>query len=389
MVQHYETVDSYVAEVRPSAPAFVIRPAVLKQTAEIMRVAFPGDMLYAVKVNEHPQVLQALYDGGIRHFDTASIEEIRTISRMFPDAVSHYMHPVKPRESIAEAYFEHGVRAFVFDHVSELDKILDATGHATDLILHVRLAMPKGQAKLCLSGKFGAPVDEAAELLRLARHYGREVGATFHVGSQCENPDAFVTAVELTAQALDKAGIDLDVLDVGGGFPGYYSGTEPVFPAFVKAILDACDRFRIAPSTRLQCEPGRALVAEGQSVLTRIDLRRRNALFVNDGTYGGLAEVKYLGNCFPMRLIRPDGYVSNEVMAFDLFGPTCDSIDSMPGPHWLPVDADEGDWVEVGLMGAYSNSLRTRFNGLGNETFVVVDDNPFAVSLPEEHRKAA
>ena len=374
----YDSADSIVRALRPSEPIFCVRPHILRETAKRLIAAFPGDVLYAVKCNEHPLVLQALYEGGVRHFDTASIAEIRGIREAMDGATCHYMHPIKTPEAIAEAYHEHGVRSFVLDHEDELTKIMLATGNARDVTLLVRLAMPHNQAVLCLSGKFGAPVEDAVKLLKAIKVTGNKNGLTFHVGSQCLSTKAFEKAIEVVGETIAQAGFPIDILDVGGGFPGLYNGDEPDFESFVETIVASCRRIGLASTTNLQCEPGRALVADGMSVLVRTELRRGKALYVNDGTYGGLAELRFLGACFPMRVIRIDGEASGERMGFDLFGPTCDSVDSMPGPHWLPSDIRAGDWIEITRMGAYSNALRTQFNGFRSDNFLIVCDDGLA-----------
>lgn len=395
MSQLFASAQEVIDILRPRDPVHCVRPAVLAETAKRLVDAFPGDVLYAVKCNETEAVVDGLHDGGIRHFDTASIAEVRQISARYPDAVCHFMHPVKSREAIAEAYFKFGVTSYVVDHVDELQKILDVTRGARDLTLVVRLEMPRGQAMMCLSGKFGCSVAEGARLLRLIEASGNRSGLTFHVGSQCIDPRAFAQAIALCGQAIEASGVEIDVLDVGGGFPGRYTGEEPEFEEFVDVIVDACAAIDLPEHCRLQCEPGRLLVADGVSVLARVELRRDDALYLNDGTYGALPELKYLGNCFPMRLRRPGEAVAVDGPAtgFDLYGPTCDSIDSMPGPHWICGDVREGDWIEIGRMGAYSSALRTRFNGFGTVSTVTVTDDevlrPSVVVSLEELRSAA
>ncbi|MCB2055138.1 MAG: type III PLP-dependent enzyme [Geminicoccaceae bacterium] len=343
-------------------PVVGIRRHTLIERARHTVAIFPGDVLYAVKCNAHPAILEALYEGGVRHFDTASIAEIRLVRRTLPEAQCHFMHPVKSRAAIAEAYFDHGVRRFVLDHPTELDKILDVCGGGEDLELFVRLAVPGEGAVLSLTGKFGAGMDEAAVLLRRARAVARATGITFHVGSQSLQPQAFVQAIRMAAEVAQRAG-GIDHLDVGGGFPARYLGNEPAFETFVEAIVSAVAETGL--DCALQCEPGRYLVADGASVFARVEMRRGNALFINDGVYGNLAEMKWVGPQFPVRRWSRGEAPEQGGHAFDLFGPTCDSIDSMPGPHWLPADIAEGDWIEVGMMGAYSNSLATDFNGMG------------------------
>ena len=202
--------------------------------------------------------------------------------------------------------------------------------------------------------------------------YATMVGLTFHVGSQCVDVRAFSHAIRLCGEVVRRAG-PVDHLDVGGGFPARYAGDEPEFAAFVAVIEDALLEQGL-DGIALQCEPGRALVADGASVLTRIELRRGQALYLNDGVYGNLAELKWVGPRFPLRLLRDGREIEVPSAAFDFFGPTCDSIDSMPGPHLLAGSADEGDWIEVGMMGAYSTALRTRFNGFESDAMAIMDD---------------
>ena len=273
------------------------------------------------------------------------------------------MHPVKTAPAIAEAYHAHGVRRFVVDHEDELAKIVAATDGATDLELFVRLAVPGDGAMLTLTGKFGAEPEAAADLVVRAKALSKRVGVTFHVGSQCLDTQAFARAVRMVAGVAKDAG-GIDDLDVGGGFPAAYDGTEPDFAAFVAAIHAALAETGLV--CRLQCEPGRLLVADGASVLAKVELRRGRGLYLNDGVYGNLAELKWLGPKFAMRRVgkAPNGVKPASIESFDLFGPTCDSIDSMPGPHHLPDDITAGAWIEVGMMGAYSPRVAHRLQRL-------------------------
>ena len=384
MVQSFSGVAAFVSSANHDVPAVAIRPKVVAARAGDVVARFPGDVLYAVKCNDHPLVLQALHRGGVRHFDTASIREIRTVKGLLPDAVCHFMHPVKTAPAIAEAYHAHGVRRFVVDHEDELAKIVAATDGATDLELFVRLAVPGDGAMLTLTGKFGAEPEAAADLVVRAKALAKRVGITFHVGSQCLDPDAFTRAVRMAAEVARAAG-GIDDLDVGGGFPAAYDGTEPDFAAFVAAICAAVAETRLV--CRLQCEPGRLLVADGASVLAKVELRRGRGLYLNDGVYGNLAELKWLGPKFAMRRVGKRGPASIE--PFDLFGPTCDSIDSMPGPHHLPDDIAAGQWIEVGMMGAYSLALRTGFNGFSDHRCVVVNDAPWYAAGTAGLKRAA
>ena len=371
MADTFTSAAALLAHTSPSGPVVGLRPHLIRARARRMLAAFPGAVLYAVKCNDTPEVLRALWAGGVREFDTASIGEVRAVRGLLPQATCHFMHPVKSVGAIAEAYHDHGVRRFVFDHPDELAKIVAATGCADDLELFVRLAVPGEGALLALTGKFGVGVADAGALVRAARGYARSVGLTFHVGSQCVDPTAYARAIGLAAEVIGLVG-PVEDLDVGGGFPARYRGDEPAFETFVAVIREAVARHGL--SCRLQCEPGRALVADGASALARVELRRDESLYLNDGVYGNLAELKWIGPQFPMRLVRPPRASDGGRIGFDLYGPTCDSIDSMPGPHWLPADTDEGDWVEVGMMGAYSNALKTAFNGFSSEQHALLSD---------------
>ncbi len=354
------TVDDLVGAMRPTEPMHCIRPATLSATAETFIAAFPGDVLYAVKCNPDPAVLRALWDGGVRHFDCASLPEVALVRRLFPTADIHFMHPVKARPAIAESYSVHGVRDFVLDSAAELSKILQETGNAADLGLVVRIALPAGPARYDLSGKFGAEPEEAAALLRAARAHTAKLGVSFHVGSQCMDPLAWRRAITLAGTIIRQAGVPVEVLDVGGGFPvAYPDAAPPPLGAFMAEIEAATEALGM-PGLALWAEPGRALVAAGMSLVVQVQGRRGDMLFINDGVYGSLSDAGLPGFRYPTRLLRNSSAPVEEV---GFFGPTCDSADRMAGPFLLPADAQEGDWIEVGQLGAYGACLRTLFNG--------------------------
>jgi ornithine decarboxylase len=371
-------VDDLVAVERPSEPMHCLRPAAIAAATAEFVAGFPGDVLYAVKCNPEPAVLRAVWVGGVRHFDCASPTEIALVRQMFPDAAIHFMHPVKSRNAIREAWARHGVGDFVIDGNDELDKILAETEASGRLGLFLRLALPKGTAAIDLSGKFGASPEEAAALLRAARPHAQRLGVSFHVGSQCLDPLAWRGALALAGEVIRQAGVAVDVIDVGGGFPATYPGmvAPPLGPYFaeIEASFDTLD---LPAETKLWAEPGRALVAGGTSVVVHVERRRGDVLYVNDGVYGSLADAGALGMRYPARLIRPDGPTpSNELRGFAFFGPTCDSADVMRGPFMLPADAREGDWIEIGQLGAYGGCLRTAFNGFDRARLVEVRDAP-------------
>lgn len=373
------TVDALVALERPAEPMLCLRPAAIAAGARDFVAGFPGRVLYAVKCNPEPGVLRALWEGGVRHFDCASAAEVALVRTMFPEASIHFMHPVKSRPAIREAWTRQGVRDFVLDDASELAKILEETGAgaAEGLGLVVRIAPPAGGGALYdLSGKFGASVEDAAALLRAARPHAARLGISFHVGSQCMDPLAYRRALALAGQAIRRAGVRIDLVDVGGGFPVAYPEIEPLPLGAYFAEIEAGFEALGLPEAELWAEPGRALAAGGGSVVVQVQMRRGNTLYVNDGVYGSLSDAGAPGFRFPARMIRPDGVGSEVEQGFSLFGPTCDSADFMRGPFLLPEDIREGDWIEIGQLGAYGACLRTGFNGFDQTRLAEVRDRP-------------
>ena len=375
------SIDAVVARARPSDPLLCLRPAALAAAARRFVDLFPGDVLYAVKCNPEPRVLRALWAGGIRHFDCASLAEIALVRKLLPASELHFMHPVKSRPAIRDAFHTYDVTDFAFDSADELAKILQETvpvglvGDPATLGLFVRLALPKGGAVYDLSGKFGAPLDKAVELLRAARPHAARLGIAFHVGSQCLDPDAYARAMALAGEAIVACGVPVNIVDVGGGFPVSY---PDMVPPPLEDYIAAIDAAALPGNVRLWAEPGRALVAGGGSVVVQVQLRRGDTLFVNDGVYGNLSDAGALGFRFPARRIRLGEADADQgpLADFALFGPTCDSADRMRGPFRLPTDMREGDWVELGQLGAYGACLRTGFNGFGKSELVEVADPP-------------
>ncbi len=384
----FPSIDAVVARTRPSDPLLCLRPAVIAGAARRFVDLFPGDVLYAVKCNPEPRVLRALWAGGVRHFDCASLAEVALVRKQLPAAEVHFMHPVKSRRAIRDAFNVYGVTDFVFDSADELAKILQETvpvgvvGDPPLLGLFVRLALPKGGAVYDLSGKFGAPLDAATELLRAARPHAARLGIVFHVGSQCLEPDAYARAIALAGGTIANCGVPVEIVDVGGGFPvSYPDMTPPPLTDYVAAIEAGAAALPIG--VRLWAEPGRALVAEGGSVVVQVQLRRGDTLYINDGVYGNLSDAGDLGFRFPARRIRlgkADDAIE-EVADFALLGPTCDSADRMRGPFRLPADMREGDWVELGQLGAYGACLCTGFNGFGRAELIEVADPPMLATM--------
>ena len=381
-MHRYHTPLDLVRERSPERPVALVRPDAVAVAARWFQDKFQGDVFYAVKANPSPWVIETLAANGVTSFDVASIPEIELVARHAPGARMAFMHPVKSRAAITQAYFDHGVRTFALDTHEELAKIVEATGGAKDLNLMVRLAVAAEGAAYSLSGKFGIEAHQAPELLLAARRATQELmGVSFHVGSQCMRPTAYQAAMTQASRALVRAGVFADVVDVGGGFPSVYPGmVPPALDDYVDSIQRGFSEMMVHETTELWCEPGRALVAESSSLLCKVDLRKGDALYLNDGSYGSLFDAAHSKWPFPVKLLRREGGEAVEVEGglkpFRFYGPTCDSIDHMPGPFWLPEDVREGDFVEIGMIGAYGVAMNTRFNGYGDNETVQVDDAP-------------
>jgi ornithine decarboxylase len=367
-----------IAEQRPVQPVTLVRPHAARRAARFFAEKFPGRSLYAVKANPSPDLLEILWESGITHYDVASIAEVRLVAKTLPQATSCFMHPVKAEEVIAEAYHEHGVRTFSLDTMDELEKIVRATGGATDLNLCVRLRVSSDHSKLSLASKFGAEPGETRALLQAARQAADALGLCFHVGSQAMSPAAYAEAMARVRAAIVEAAVTVDIVDVGGGFPSTYPGMEPPpLETYFEVIHRAFEDLPVSYSAELWCEPGRALCAEYASVLVRVERRRGDELYINDGAYGALFDAAHIGWRFPVKLVRDGGSDARD-MAFSFYGPTCDDLDHMAGPFMLPADVQAGDYVEIGMLGAYGCAMRTVFNGFGSALKMVVEDEPMA-----------
>ena len=371
-----------IAKMHPVQPVTLMRPHAAHRAARFFVEKFPGRSLYAVKANPSPDLLNILWDAGVTHYDVASIGEIRLVRETLPESVLCFMHPVKAEEAVAEAYFDFGVRTFSLDTIEELEKIVRATSKdgaaATDLNLLVRIRVSSDHAKLSLASKFGTDPRDVGALLIAARQAADALGICFHVGSQAMTPAAFAEAMTRVREAIVEAAVTVDIVDVGGGFPSSYPGMEPPpLETYFAVIHQAFEDLPISYSAELWCEPGRALCAEYASVLVRVEKRRGDELYINDGAYGALFDAAHIGWRYPVRLIR-EGGSRVRTGQFSFYGPTCDDLDHMTGPFELPVDVGPGDYIEIGMLGAYGCAMRTQFNGFGIVDSAIVDDEPMA-----------
>ena len=378
-----EDLDGYVQATLPRYPVSILRPDVLKAKAEEFVRDFAGTPMYAVKCNPDERVIRALIAGGIDTFDCASIGEVKMIRAIKPDATIYFMHPIKAREAIREAYFNYDVKIFVLDNAAEIEKIVEETDGAADLTLFVRMAMPKSNTATDFSAKFGAPPILAIDLLRRARPHCAKLGISFHVGTHCLDLSAYSTAVKVAADVMRAAAVEVQALDIGGGFPANLTpDNPPPAPAeYFAEVMQALDDNGIA-GIELLAEPGRGLVAAGGALVVRVEGRRDDLLYINDGTYGGIFEGGSSCNLpYPVHMVRraDRAPASAEMKEFRMAGPTCDSVDMMKGPFLLPADINEGDWIVIDQLGAYGEISRTPFNGFDQVTNVELFEKPAIV----------
>ena len=385
----FTSAAEFLRHRRPERPVLALRPHAARRAASWFLANFPGRVLYAAKANDAAPIIDALTEAGIRAFDVASMVEIERLAGI-RHAELFFMNPVKSRDAILRAYREFGVRCFAFDSDEELDKIVAETGGAKDLTLYLRVACPNTHSLIPLEGKFGAPSDEAPALLLRARQIAQRLGLTFHVGSQAVVPAAFGEAIRQIGQLIVASGVIVDAIDIGGGFPSRYPHSDPPeLQDFMDEVTRAAEELAVKHSCELLCEPGRALVAEAESVIVRVDARRGDALYVNDGAFGTLFDAAYSGFRFPARLIATSRRKAKPVAEFALYGPTCDSSDYLPGPFVLPACVREGDYIEIGQIGAYGRVLANRFNGFGEYDEVMLRDEPMLSMYADAEEEAA
>ena len=386
----FQDASAVVRATAPDRPVILNRPHAARRAARFFVEKFPGRTLYAVKANPSADLLRVLWSAGVTHYDVASIAETRLVRATLPEAVLCFMHPVKTASAIREAYFEHGCKVFSLDSLEELDKIVEATADeagktAEDLTLCVRLRVSSEYSELSLAAKFGAELADAPALLQAARQAADSLGVCFHVGSQAMTPHAYVQALEKVRAAIVDASVLVDVIDVGGGFPSIYPGMEPPPLEDYFAIIDRTyESLPISYSAELWCEPGRALCAEYNSLIVRVEKRRGAELYINDGAYGALFDAAHVGWRFPVSLLRDDATERTEPFSF--YGPTCDDLDHMEGPFELPADARAGDWIEIGMLGAYGAAMKTGFNGFGDAEVHEAADEPMASQYRGDRR---
>ena len=390
-MQKFKSVEELINQLRPDKPVYCIRKKSILSTSKFFQKKFPGKILYAVKTNPHPEVIKTLIKSGINQFDIASIEEIKAIKKFSQTAKCSFMHTVKSHESIKDAYFKYGVKTFALDTKDELIKIIESTSGAKDLELFVRVAVSNEHAEIDLSKKFGALNSEAAGLLRLVKQCANKIGLSFHVGSQCMHPISYAKGISEIGNIIKKTKIVPDYINVGGGFPTIYPDLIPQsLDNYFLEITKSLENLKLNNLPEIICEPGRALVAESGSTIVRVNLRKRQKLYINDGTYGTLFDAGTPNIVYPSKMIKDNTHkiISKKLTAFDFYGPTCDSMDYMKGPFLLPNNIKENDYIELGQLGAYGLTFRTQFNGFFSNEIYEVEDNPIMSLYEKDVNKA-
>ena len=376
-MQKFTDVNELVSTLKPDYPVYCIRPESIKTSVKFFKNNFPGKVLYAVKTNPNKEVLKHIIGNGIECFDAASINEIQQIRNLKPDAHIYFMHTVKNRNDISEAYFNLSVKDFALDSKDELIKILEATEHAKDLTLYIRISISNEHAEIDLSRKFGAQSSEALGLIRLCKEHANKIGISFHVGSQCMHKISFAKAISDVGNIIKKTKIIPDIINVGGGFPSVYPDLNPEpLENYLNEIKNSLRKLNLPFIPKLICEPGRAIVAESGSTIVKVNLRKKQKLYINDGTYGTLFDAGVPNFILPSRMISNGRVQSKKLTAFNFFGPTCDSMDYMKGPFMLPNNIKEGDYIELGQLGAYGLTFRTKFNGFYSDKIFETTDQP-------------
>tara|TARA_X000001036_G_scaffold41805_1_gene33548 strand:+ start:82 stop:1260 length:1179 start_codon:yes stop_codon:yes gene_type:complete len=386
-MRKFKDVNELVNVLKPDYPVYCIRPNSIKKSTNYFKNNFPGKVLYAVKTNPNERVIKQIISSGIQDFDVASLNEIKLIKKIKEDSNLYFMHTVKSKESISSAYFNYGVKNFALDNKDELRKILEATNQAKDLNLFVRIAISNEHAEIDLSRKFGALPSEALGLVRLSKEYSKKLGISFHVGSQCMHKISYSKGIREIGNIIKKTKIIPDFINVGGGFPSIYPDLNPEpIDNYLEEIKKSLKNLKLSKLPEIICEPGRAIVAESGSTIVKVILRKKQNLYINDGTYGSLFDAGVPNFVLPTKMITNGRVQSKKLTSFSFFGPTCDSLDYMKGPFLLPNNIKEGDYIELGQLGAYGLTFRTKFNGFYSNEIFELNDKPI-MSLYENTNK--
>ena len=375
-IARYKDVPELLRLSAPDYPVHCFSPVDLQERVQLFKQQFPGQVGFAVKSNGESLIVEHLVKAGLDFFDAASIHEIALVRSFDAHARILYDNPIKSRDEIETAYYRHGVRSFALDDEVELEKIKSLIGQDPELQLSVRFKIRGSYAAQDLNTKFGASPEQASDLLRKVQQAGYQAALTFHPGSQCYTPSAYKDFIYAAAMIAKKAGVRINMLNVGGGFPANYLNSEiPPLADYFSAIDEQFNRYFCKEECELVCEPGRALVASSGSLLCRVKHRRHDdkVIFINDGIYGGFMEQLVAYFKLPLKVYRNSKLLLDSPEDFLVYGPTCDPSDCFQEKIQLPASIEEGDWIEFGLTGAYGSATSTRFNGYSSEEYVVVE----------------
>ncbi|QYK40031.1 MAG: type III PLP-dependent enzyme [Paracoccaceae bacterium] len=356
----------YLRTVSPQNPVLFFSPQALQRQARRFIDGFPGMVTYAVKSNPEEAVIENLVAAGLRGFDVASPFEMHLIRRLAPDAAMHYNNPVRARHEIAVAV-ELGVKSYSVDSASELEKLIEMVP-AEGTEITVRFKLPVSGAAYNFGAKFGATAELAVTLLQRVAEAGFIPSITFHPGTQCTDPAAWDAYIRKAAWIAAEAGVTIARLNVGGGFPSHrLDAVVPMLDETFALIDRATAEAFGADRPMLVCEPGRSMCGDAFTLAARVKaVRDGTHVFLNDGVYGALTELPLIGVIDRLTVMAPSGEIKGGPTAPRIiFGPTCDSVDRLPGEVPLAADIEEGDFVVVHGMGAYSTVTNTRFNGFG------------------------
>jgi ornithine decarboxylase len=366
-----DKVEQFLNERRPATPCLVVDLDVVAEKYRHLTSALPlAEVFYAVKANPAQEVLSRLADLGAS-FDTASAGEIAQVLSLgvAPERIS-FGNTIKKQSDIAWAYAR-GVKLYAFDSKAELEKIAEAAPGAQ---VFCRILIDGAGALWPLNRKFGCAPKMAGDLLIQARELGLEpYGVSFHVGSQQMQPgqwDSAVASVKKVFRQVAKAGIDLQMIDLGGGFPARYNAPIEAIGAYGDAIMNAVTKHFGNDLPRMIVEPGRYMVgdagvleAEVVLISTKSYGEDRRWVYLDIGRFGGLAEVEGEGIRYRIRPVRKMGEEEGPVV---LAGPTCDSADILydKANYHMPRDLKIGDRVRIFSTGAYTTTYSAvNFNG--------------------------
>lgn len=361
----YADTQALIAAEAPDFPSFIFSERELRKCAQTFKAGFDGLVTYAVKANPEEHVIAILADEGLKAFDVASPAEMDLVHRLAPQAALHYNNPVKSRREIIAAQETYGVKSYAIDNLAELEQLAAIVTPSRDVEVTIRFKAGKARKAYDFGTKFGISENGAVDLAKVADGMGYTVSLCFHVGSQCEESYAYERHIMAAGRIARKSGIIIARLNVGGGFPAAYpSSGAPPLDRYFEAIERATKKTFGGNRPEMIVEPGRAMVTPSTSLLLRVKhTRGGRSVYVNDGAYGALMEIKFMPIVPAVRVWRGPELLKDKMKPFTLFGPTCDSYDVLDQPFDLPQSVQEDDYIEMSQMGAYTQASTTAFNG--------------------------